>query len=119
MRFKNILVVVNDINKSVKFYTELFGFVVLRDFDTKVILSDGLVLQDKKGLEEELGKSVSFGSNDTLLYFEVNHIEKFEDKLKEFDVSYNYNRTTDVCGRHFIRLYDYDGHLIEVGESFN
>ena len=48
MKLKNILFVVNDIEKSKCFYKELFGLYVVADFGENVILSEGLVLQEKK-----------------------------------------------------------------------
>lgn len=45
MKLKNILIVVKDIEKSKKFYHELFGLETIRDFDGNVILTEGLVLQ--------------------------------------------------------------------------
>ena len=47
MRLKNILIVVKDIEKSKKFYHDLFGLDVILDRDGNVILTEGLVLQDK------------------------------------------------------------------------
>ena len=46
MRLKNILIVVNDMEKSIRFYKELFGLEVLLDNDGNVIMTEGLVLQD-------------------------------------------------------------------------
>ena len=47
MRLKNVLIVVKDIKKSIAFYKELFGLEVILDNDGNVILTEGLVLQDK------------------------------------------------------------------------
>ena len=46
MSLRNILIVVSDIEQSKRFYHELFGLQVLRDFGENVILSEGLVLQE-------------------------------------------------------------------------
>lgn len=51
MRLRNILIVVKDIEKSKKFYYDLFGLDVILDNDGNVILTEGLVLQDEKSLE--------------------------------------------------------------------
>ena len=59
MRLKNFLIVVNDINRSKKFYKELFGLEVLRDFDNNVILTQGLVLQERKSWEQAVGEPVA------------------------------------------------------------
>ena len=41
MSLRNILIVVSDIERSKRFYHELFGLQVLRDFGENVILSEG------------------------------------------------------------------------------
>ena len=46
MRLRNILIVVKDIEKSKKFYHDLFGLDIILDNDGNVILTEGLVLQD-------------------------------------------------------------------------
>ena len=43
---KNVLIVVNDIEKSIEFYRDLFGLQVILQNEGNVILSEGLVLQD-------------------------------------------------------------------------
>ena len=48
MRLRNILIVVKDIEKSKKFYHDLFGLDIILDNDENVILTEGLVLQDEK-----------------------------------------------------------------------
>ncbi len=48
MRLKNVLLVVSDIAQSTRFYHEMFGLQIVRDFGENVILSEGLVLQGAK-----------------------------------------------------------------------
>ena len=48
MRLKNVLIVVKDIEKSRKFYHDLFGIDLVLDNDGNMILTEGLVLQDEK-----------------------------------------------------------------------
>ena len=43
---KNVLIVVDDIEKSIEFYRDLFGLQVVLKNEGNVILSEGLVLQD-------------------------------------------------------------------------
>ena len=45
---KNVLIVVDDIEKSIEFYKDLFGLQVILKNEGNVILSEGLVLQDRK-----------------------------------------------------------------------
>ena len=46
MKLKNVLIVVNDMERSIRFYKELFGLQVILDQDGNVIMTEGLVLQD-------------------------------------------------------------------------
>lgn len=47
MKFKNFLVVVEDIEKSKKFYEDLFGLKLIKDNDGNMILTEKLALQQK------------------------------------------------------------------------
>lgn len=56
MKLRNVLIVVKDIEKSKKFYHDLFGLDTILDNDGNVVLTEGLVLQDEKNLEKLSGK---------------------------------------------------------------
>ena len=118
MQLRNVLIVVSDIEKSKRFYTQLFGLQVLADFGSNIILSEGLVLQEKEAWETLLGISAGFGGNQSELYFEENAMEAFVERL------YSYEETVSIVNelqdqeRWVIRIYDPDKHLIEVAESF-
>ena len=56
---KNVLIVVDDIEKSIEFYRDLFGLQVILKNEGNVILSEGLVLQDAcpvVGIVEKIAK---------------------------------------------------------------
>ena len=117
MRLKNVLIVVNDIEKSKRFYKDLFGLDVILDNDGNVILTEGLVLQDAKIWKEFLQKDVVVQNNATELYFEEKNIEAFAKKLEAYEETIVYvNRLMEHSwGQKVIRFYDLDGNLIEVG----
>ena len=121
MRLKNILFVVSDIERSKKFYRELFGLNVTADFGENVVLTEGLALQEKKLWESFIGRNVSAGGNDAELYFEENHIDEFLKKLEEseFEIEYLNRCIEHDWGQRVIRIYDPDRHIIEIGESMN
>jgi catechol 2,3-dioxygenase-like lactoylglutathione lyase family enzyme len=116
MRLKNVLIVVNDIEKSKKFYKDLFGLDVILDNDGNVILTEGLVLQDAKVWKEYIQKDVVKFNNTTELYFEEKNIEAFAKKLEAYKEPIVYvNRLMELSwGQKVIRFYDLDGNLIEV-----
>lgn len=119
MKLKNILFVVENIERSKKFYRDLFGLEVITDFGENVILTEGLVLQEKKLWETFMERKVCLGGNDAELYFEENDIDGFLQKLEKSDLTLQY---INPCmehdwGQRVIRVYDPDNHVIEIGES--
>ena len=117
MRLKNVLIVVKDIEKSRKFYHDLFGIDLVLDNDGNMILTEGLVLQDEKIWKSFLGRDILSQNNACELYFEEQDIEVFVEKLERLYPSIEYvNRLmTHSWGQRVIRFYDLDGNLIEVG----
>ena len=117
MKLKNILIVVKDIERSRKFYHDLFGLEMLLDNDGNMILTEGLVLQDEKIWKEFLKKEIISQNNACELYFEEPDIERFVEKLERIfpDVQYVNKLMTHSWGQKVIRFYDPDGNLIEVG----
>lgn len=119
MHLKNILIVVEDIEISKRFYKELFGLEVVADFGENVVLTEGLALQQRKLWETFIDKKVIRGGNDAELYFEENHIDAFLERLDNstFDIEYLNRCKEHDWGQRVIRLYDPDRHVIEVGEE--
>ena len=117
MRLKNILIVVKDIEKSRKFYHDLFDIDLVLDNDGNMILTEGLVLQDEKIWKNFLGKDIISKSNSCELYFEEQDIEAFIEKLERMypNIEYVNRLMTHSWGQRVIRFYDLDGNLIEVG----
>ena len=117
MRLKNVLIVEKDIEKSRKFYHDLFGIDLVLDNDGNMILTEGLVLQDEKIWKSFLGRDILPQNNACELYFEEQDIEVFVEKLERLYPSIEYvNRLmTHSWGQRAIRFYDLDGNLIEVG----
>ena len=117
MKLKNVLIVVKDIEKSRKFYHDLFGIDLVLDNDGNMILTEGLVLQDEKIWESFLDRDIVPKSNSCELYFEEQDIESFVEKLEKLypDIEYVNRLMTHSWGQRVIRFYDLDGNLIEVG----
>ena len=135
MRLRNVLIAVNDMDRAIRFYKEIFGLQVILDQDGNVIMSEGLVLQDANIWQQFLDKELTPKNNMTELYFEVNDIEGFVKKLEEsdFEIEFVNKLMTHSWGRtkssglrscanrsgsgdqRVVRFYDPDGNLIEVG----
>ena len=117
MKLKNVLIVVNDIERSKAFYKDLFGLDVVLDNDGNVILTEGLVLQDAALWKDFLKKDIIPQNNAAELYFEETDLGSFAKKLEEYQPPIQYvNRLMEYSwGQKVIRFYDPDGNLIEVG----
>ncbi len=117
MKLKNVLIVVKDIEKSKKFYHDLFGLETILDNDGNMILTGGLVLQEEKYWKEFLGREIISENNSCELYFEERNIEEFVERLEKYypEVKYVNKLMTHSWGHKVVRFYDPDGNLIEVG----
>lgn len=117
MKLKNILIVVKDIERSKKFYHDLFGLNTILDSEGNMILTEGLVLQDEEIWKNFLGKDIIPENNSCELYFEETDIEGFIEKLEKLYPSIQYVNRLMVhsWGQKVVRFYDLDGNLIEVG----
>ena len=117
MKLKNVLVAVEDMDLAVDFYRNLFGLQVVSNHSEIVILTEGLVLQDKKVWNQVLEQPVISKSHAMMLYFEERSIEAFVKKLDELygdKIQYLTPLMTLSWGQQLVRFYDLDGNLIEV-----
>ena len=117
MKLKNVLIVVSDIERSRKYYHDLFGLEMILDNDGNMILTEGLVLQDAAVWKNFLEKDIIPRNNAGELYFEEKDIEGFLRKLQELypETVYVNPLMTHSWGQKVVRFYDPDGNLIEVG----
>ena len=117
MKLRNVLIVVKDIERSRKFYHDLFGLEMILDNDGNMILTEGLVLQEERIWRQFLGRDVIPENNSSELYFEESDLEGFVVKLEAYypEVRYANRMMTHSWGQKVVRFYDPDGNLIEVG----
>lgn len=113
MKLKNVVIVVDNIEQSVKFYKNLFGLQVIMRQEGNVIMSEGLVLQDAEVWRESTGIATIPHNNMTELYFEENDMEGFIKKLESYDLAIRYVTELEG-GQKVVRFYDPSGNLLEV-----
>lgn len=116
MRLKNILILVDDIEESIRFYEKLFGLQVILKQEGNVIMTEGLVLQDLGVWNDLVGAVPAPYNNMTELYFEESDMAGFMKKLEayEFQLRYVTELTELEGGQKLVRFYDPSGNLIEV-----
>jgi len=120
MKYQGVCIAVKDINRSRKFYQDLFGLEVFQDYDINISFVGGLFLQQEFDWLLDVPKeSVLQKSHNMELYFEEDYFDDFIAKLEQRnDIEYIGNGVkTAGWGQRSIRFYDPDYHIIKVGEN--
>lgn len=118
MEFKNPVLVVSDMDRTVDFYERIPGLQVVTDFGANKALTGGLALQTLETYKRFIDTdNISFGGNNFELYFEEDDFDKFADNLKKYDVEYVHPVKEHSWGQRVVRFYDPDRYIIEVGEN--
>lgn len=122
MEFKNPLLAVADMARSVAFYRQVLGLEVIMDLGANVTLTGGVCLQTADSwagfLKKNPGELVWFGKVSEL-YFEEDDFDAFAEKLRSMDIHYVHPVKEHAWGQRVVRFYDPDGHIIEVGEAIS
>jgi catechol 2,3-dioxygenase-like lactoylglutathione lyase family enzyme len=119
MEYRCALLAVNDVKQSLAFYQKWFGVEVEVDLGWNIGLKGGLSLQEHfaelVGLPPE---SVLPRSHNMELYFESEDLDAFEKRLREDPSVKRVHPVKEYPWRQrVLRIYDPDGHIIEIGES--
>lgn len=119
MKFSTTLLAVCDMEKSLEFYKNIFNQQVICDLGWNKTLSCGLCLQlnfDK--LVEFPRENMKFKAYNMELYFETEDMDAFASLLEAHpEVEILHGMKTYPWHQRVIRIFDPDGHIIEVGES--
>ena len=121
MKLKNVLVVVDDMEESIRFYQEMFGLQVIMKQEGNTIMSEELVLQEVKVWADEIGFFTTPYSNTSEFYFEDNDVEGLVDKLNSSDIfsRIQIELTELDGGQNMVRFYVPSGNLIEARTQVN
>lgn len=118
MQYKGTLIVISDMNVSMKFYQDLLGMHVVGDFGANVQLDNGLFLQTKDTWENIIeNKEITLSHNAGELYLETQDMDAFLKLLESFQVEYVNEPIEHSWGQRAVRFYDPDHHIIEVSED--
>lgn len=119
IRFQLPLMAVADVTRSKHFYCTLFDQTIVADFGRNVTFSGGFAIQeDFAWLTGVSPQAIVHPSNNMELYFEVDDLDAWMRRLRAYGhVSLLHPPMTHPWRQRVVRLYDPDGHLIEVGEA--
>lgn len=117
MKYKSVLLVVEDINKSRYLFETVFSQKIVADYGEDISF-EGFSIHQRKHFENLLGITVKYQSNSCELYFEDDNLEEISKLIKSNNLQFVHDIIEQPWKQKAIRFYDYDKNLIEIGESF-
>ena len=117
MKLTAPMLVVESVERSKAFYGEVLGQKVVLDFGENVTFDGGFSIQEDfariGGFDPAM---IVKGSCDFELYFEEPDFDAFLERIAPMDIRYLHPVREYPWGQRAVRLFDPDGHLLEVGE---
>lgn len=119
MKFEGVCIAVSDIERSKKFYQDIFGLEVFQDYGINISFGGLSLQQDFDWLLGIPKESIANKPHNMELYFEEDDFDAFIAKLEQRkDIAYIGDGIKEAgWGQRSVRFYDLDGHIIEVGEN--
>jgi catechol 2,3-dioxygenase-like lactoylglutathione lyase family enzyme len=121
LKFILPLIVVEDIPASRRFYEDYLGQKVRFDFGEDVQFEGGFSIHQRAHFQTFLGDerhyAINLKSNSSELYFETDDLEEAQARLKQSGTVFIHEIIEQPWGQRGMRLYDLDGHILEIGES--
>jgi catechol 2,3-dioxygenase-like lactoylglutathione lyase family enzyme len=120
LKFILPLIVVEDVPASRRFYEDYLGQKVLNDFGEDVQFEGGFSIHQRAHFKTLRGSerhyAITLKSNSSELYFETDDIEEAQARLKQSGTEFIHEIVEQPWGQRVMRLYDLDGHILEIGE---
>lgn len=121
LKFILPLIVVENVTASRRFYEDFLEQKVLHDFGEDLQFEGGFSIHQRAHFQTFLGDehhyTIILKSNSGELYFETENLEAAQKRLKLAGVEFIHEIEEQSWGQRVMRLYDLDGHIIEIGES--
>ena len=118
MKFICPLIVVEDIEKSRRFYETVLNQTIQADYGENVFFKGGFAIHQKKHFQSLINHAdIISKSNHFELYFEHDRLEETVEKIKTLGLEFMHEIKEEPWKQRVIRFYDYDKNLIEIGES--
>lgn len=118
MKYICPLLVVSNLKRSRDFYEQLLRQKVKADFGENITFEGDFSLHLKKHYSSLIeDKEITFGGNNTELYFEYDDVVGIAEELSANGVEFVHPLREQPWRQKVVRFYDPDMHIIEIGES--
>src|SRR5512147_2544738 len=119
LQFVSPLIVVEDMARSQQFYEQLLGQKVKFDFGVDVCFEGDFTIHLKSHFQSLLGEAsrypITLKTHNGELYFDATNIEAVYQRLQAAGVEFIEGIREQPWGQRAMRVYDPDGHIIEIG----
>lgn len=124
IRYLGAIRFVRDIHVARAFYEELLEQEVEFDFGVNVSFVGGLAIHDRAHAEHELFAGANtacppLDPSGSESYFEVRELDALVARLTEAETRFIHPVREQPWGQRVCRLYDPDGHIVELGEPMD
>jgi catechol 2,3-dioxygenase-like lactoylglutathione lyase family enzyme len=123
LKFVSPLIVVEDMARSRQFYEQLLGQKVKFDFGVDVAFEGDFTIHLKSHFQSLLGEAsrypITSKAHNGELYFDADEIESIYQRLQAAGVEFIEEIQEQPWGQRAMRLYDPDGHILEIGEPMD
>ncbi|MDP4117395.1 MAG: VOC family protein [Bacteroidota bacterium] len=120
IRFRNVILLTSDIEKSKNFYCNIIGLSIKQDFKTFVLFEGNFSIHTADLFYEYIDKQYhgeKMGQNNLDLYFSTSDLLSMQEKLKDAGIPFIHEIRKQAWGESIIRIYDPDGHIVEIGDA--
>lgn len=121
LKYSGLLITVDDIAASRRFYEQLLGQRVKDDFGVNVNFEGNFAIHLQTHFQGLLGGAAKFPvtrkANNGELYFESDEVDAVYQRLVQAQVEFVHPVQEQPWGQRVMRFYDPDGHVIEIGEQ--
>jgi catechol 2,3-dioxygenase-like lactoylglutathione lyase family enzyme len=115
------LIIIEDIEVSRRFYGQLLGLKQIYDFGPNVEFEGHFSIHLRAHYQTLLPDAEKFPitkkAHNSELYFETGELERIHKRLKDAGVEFLHEVQEQPWGQRCMRLYDPDGHILEIGET--
>jgi len=119
--FHSVVLLVEDIERSKRFYSVVLGQKVVMDFGRNVGYEGGLAIWERDYALNLIfqGKTegVKVGGNNAEIYFESGDVDALYKRLTAEGVKVIHSIVEQPWGQRVFRVYDPDNHILEFAES--
>ena len=120
IKFICALIVVDEIAPSRHFYEDLLDQTVKFDFGENVTFEGDFSIHQRAHYQQLLGAEPQYPvmkkPHNAELYFETDEIELIDQRLQQAGIEYVHAMLEQPWGQRVLRVYDPDGHIVEIGE---